>query len=263
MTHGRFVLVHRAVVLALTALAVSADGASAQSAPRSPVVSPPAPSDFMLGRPKGFISLDGGFLFASAGSDLYDFVTDQLTVEKKSFNAPVIGGRIGVLITPRLEVGVLYENAKSQTASEYRDFIDNAGLPITQTTMRQDHQIAATVRWSLVPSGRRISRFAWIPRTFTPFVGAGAGAIKYRFEQFGSFVDFQTLRVFNDTFGSEGWAPSLHALAGADLRLYRKLYLTGEARYTWSSATLSADFVDFEPIDLAGARLGASLKLVF
>lgn len=263
MIHGRFVLVLHAVVLALAALAVSVPDASAQSAPRSPVVSPPPPSDFMLGRPKGFISVDGGFLFASAGSDLYDFVTDQLTVEKKNFNAPVIGGRIGVLITPRLEVGVLYETAKSQTASEYRDFIDNAGLPITQTTMRQDHQIAATVRWSLLPSGRRISRFAWIPRTVTPFVGAGAGAIKYRFEQYGSFVDFQTRRVFNDTFGSEGWAPSVHALAGADLRVFRRLYLTGEARYTWSSAKLSADFVDFEPIDLAGARLGASLKLVF
>ena len=103
----------------------------------------------------------------------------------------------------------------------------------------------------------------WVPRAVTPFVGAGAGAIKYQFEQDGSFVDFQTRRVFNDTFRSTGWAPSVHALVGADLRVYRRLYITGEARYTWSSAPLSADFVDFEPIDLAGARLGASLKLVF
>lgn len=263
MSQGRSVLGFRAFVLAASVHLAAVPGALAQSTPAAPVVSPPAPGDFMLGRPRGFISLDGGFLFASAGSDLYDFVTDQLTVEKKNFNTPVIGGRFGVLVTPRLEVGLLYENARSQTASEYRDFIDNQGLPITQTTVRQDHQIAATARWSLLPSGRRISRFAWIPRTFTPFVGAGAGAIKYRFEQYGSFVDFQTLRVFNDTFESSGWAPSVHALAGADLRLYRKLYLTGEARYTWSSAPLSADFVDFEPIDLAGARLGASLKLVF
>jgi len=261
MFHGRSVLV-RAVVLTLGAVLATAAGVSAQSAP-NPIVSPPPPSDFMLGRPKGFISVDGGFLFAAAGSDLYDFITEQLTLDKKSFNTPVFGGRIGVALSPRFEVGVLYENAKSQTASEYRDFIDNAGLPITQTTMRQDHQIAATVRWSLVPSGRRISRFAWIPRTVTPFIGAGAGAIRYTFEQSGSFVDFQTLRVFDDTFRSEGWAPSVHLLAGTDLRLYRRAYLTGEARYTWSSAPLSADFVDFDPIDLAGARLGAGLKLVF
>jgi hypothetical protein len=245
MFHGRSVFV-RAVVLTLGAVLATASGVAAQSAP-NPIISPPPPSDFMLGRPKGFVSLDGGFLFAAAGSDVYDFITEQLTIDKKNFNTPVFGGRFGVAISPRFEVGVLYENAKSQTASEYREFIDNAGLPITQTTMRQDHQIAATVRWSLVPSGRRPS----------------AGAIKYKFEQFGSFVDFQTLRVFNDTFRSEGWAPSVHVLAGTDLRLYRRLYLTGEARYTWSSAPLSADFVDFDPIDLAGARLGASLKLVF
>lgn len=259
MLHGRSVRVLRALAVALAVLASGAPAAFAQT----PAVSPPLPGDFMLGRPKAFISLDGGFLFASAGSDLYDFVTDQLTIEKKNFNTPVIGGRLGVAISPRLEVGVLYELAQSKTASEYRDFIDNAGLPITQTTRRVDNQIAATVRWSLLPSGRRISRFAWVPRTFTPFIGAGAGAIKYRFEQYGSFVDFQTLRVFNDSFASDGWAPSVHALAGADLRLYRKLYVTGEARYTWSSAPLSADFVDFDPIDLAGVRLGASLKLVF
>ncbi len=262
MNHGRSVLFLRAVLIALAVLVASVPGARAQSAP-TPVITPSAPSDFMLGRPRGFVSVDGGFLFASAGSDLYDFLTEQLTLERKNFNTPIVGGRIGVAISPRLEVAVLYENAKSQTASEYRDFIDNAGLPITQTTMRQDHQIAATVRWSLLPSGRRISRFAWVPRAVTPFVGAGAGAIKYQFEQYGSFVDFQTLRVFNDTFRSKGWAPSAHVLAGADLRVYRRLYVTGEARYTWSSAPLSADFVDFEPIDLAGARLGASLKLVF
>lgn len=263
MFHGQLVRVLRAVVFTLGAAALSVPSARAQTTPPSPVISPPAPSDFMLGRPKGFLSVDGGFLFASAGSDLYDFITDQLTLEKKNFNTAVFGGRIGVSLSPRFDVGVLYENAESQAASEYRDFVDNQGLPIAQTTTRQDHQIAATVRWSLLPSGRRISRFAWIPRTFTPFVGAGAGAIHYSFEQRGSFVDFQTSRVFDDTFKSEGWAPSVHALAGADLRVYRRIYVTGEARYTWSSAPLSEDFVDFDPIDLAGVRLGASLKLVF
>ncbi len=263
MFNRRSVCIVRGGLLALAVLAAAVPPAFAQPAPWAPAVQAPPPSDFMLGRPRGFLALDGGFLFARAGSDLYDFITEQLTIEKTSFNTPVFGGRFGVVLSPRFELGVLYEHARSQAASEYRDFIDNQGMPITQTTLRQDNQIAATVRWSLLPSGRRISRFAWIPRTLTPFVGAGAGAIRYRFEQYGSFVDFQTLRVFDDTFTSEGWAPSVHALAGADLRLYRKIYVTGEARYTWSSAPLSADFVDFAPIDLAGVRLGASLKLLF
>lgn len=253
--------ISRALLVGLAVL-VSVPATSLAQGDRRPV-SPPAPSDFMLGRPKGFIAVDGGFLFANAGSDVYDFIREQLTIDKKAFNAPILGGRLGFAISPRLEVAVLFEQSDASTESEYRDFVDNQQLPITQTTGLKESHVAASFRWSLLPSGRRISRFAWIPRTITPFVGAGAGAIKYQFEQYGSFVDFQTLRVFNSTFRSEGWAPSAHAFAGADLRVYRRIYLSGEARYTWSSATLSEDFEDFDPITLAGVRVGASLKLVF
>ena len=251
-----------ALALALLLSPVWSGVARAQGTARSPV-QPSAPGDFMLGRPKGFLAVDGGFLFANAGSDVYDFVTKQLTLDKKAFNAPIVGLRLGALITPRLEVGVLVEQSRTSVTSEYRDFVDNNQLPITQTTGLQEYQVAANLRWSLVPSGRRISRFAWIPRTVTPFMGAGAGAIKYRFEQYGRFVDFQTFKVFNSSFRSEGWAPSAHAFVGADLRVYRRIYVTGEARYTWSSAPLGEDFVDFDPISLAGVRVGGSLKLVF
>lgn len=254
----------RVLVLGLLVSAVASTAAaqSGRSGP-APAVTPPPPSDFMLGRPRGFIAIDGGFLFANAGSDLYDFISDQLTVDKQSFNTPVIGGRIGWSISPRVDAAVIYEQGRSSTASEYRDFIDNRGLPITQTTEREEYHVAASVRWSLAPAGRAVSRFAWIPRRLTPYVGGGAGAVKYVFRQFGSFVDFNTSRVFNDTFSSEGWTPAVHAVAGADVRVYRKLYLSGEGRYTWSKATLSQDFVDFDPISLAGLRMGGSLKIVF
>jgi hypothetical protein len=261
MLHRRS-LGSRVFVLVLLASAFATD-VRAQSGRSSPPISPPAPSDFMLGRPKGFIVVDGGFLFANVGSDIYDFISKQLTVEKNSFDAPTIGGRFGWSISPRVDAAVIYERGRSSTASEYRDFVDNRLEPITQTTEREEHHVALNVRWSLQPAGRRISRFAWIPRRVTPFVGAGAGAVKYVFRQFGSFVDFRTNRVFNDTFVSEGWAPAVHAQAGADVRVYRRLYVAGDARYTWSKATLGADFVDFDPIALGGLRIGGSLKLVF
>jgi hypothetical protein len=181
----------RAFVLVLLLTGTLAATAAAQGTARAPV-QPPPPSDFMLGRPKGFLAVDGGFLFANAGSDVYDFVTEQLTLDKKAFNAPIIGLRLGASLTPRIDIAVFVEQSNATATSEYRDFVDNNQLPITQTTGLQEYQVAANLRWSLLPSGRRISRFAWIPRTVTPFVGAGAGAIKYKFEQFGSFVDFQT-----------------------------------------------------------------------
>ncbi|MGE0813458.1 MAG: hypothetical protein AB7O28_26795 [Vicinamibacterales bacterium] len=252
----------RIVMLGLVSAVLAAD-AAAQTGPRGAPPPAPPPTDFMLGRPKGFIALEGGFLFANAGSDLYEFVTTQLTLDKRSFNTPVIGGRLGWAVTPSLDVAVLYERAQSSTPSEYRDFVDNDLLPIEQTTERKEDHVGLSIRWSLVPAGRRISRFAWIPRTVTPYVGGGAGAVRYQFRQYGSFVDFQTQRIFDSTFASEGWAPSAHALAGVDVRVYRRLYVGADARYTWSRATLGADFVDFEPISLAGLRVGGSLKMVF
>ncbi|MGD9906358.1 MAG: hypothetical protein AB7U83_23035 [Vicinamibacterales bacterium] len=246
-----------------TLLSLPARG-GAQPTPSSPAPPPPSyPSDFLLGQPHGLLAFRGGWLFANTGSDLYDFVSDQLTVDKKSFNATTFAGDFGIALGARVDVIATLEQANSNTVSEYRGFVDTGGAPNTQTTRREEWIVSGTARLALLPRGRRISRFAWVPRTFTPYVGVGAGAVKYSFQQYGSFVDYQTLRVFTDDFGSSGWAPTVHALGGADLRVYRRLYLTTEARYTWSSATLTQDFVDFAPLALGGLRLSGGLQVVF
>lgn len=249
------------VVLALPLPTAAQPDDPAQSS--SPPLIPATPPDFLLGRPKGLVAIRGGWLLANTGSDLYDFITDQLTVDKKNFDTATLSGDFGISIGSRFDVIATVEAANSTTASEYRDFVDTAGVAITQTTRREEVILSGTVRMALVPRGRRISRFAWVPRRLTPYVGVGAGALKYEFQQHGAFVNFQTLGVFNDTFTSKGWTPTVHALGGADLQLYRRLYLTTEARYTWSSAELSEEFVDFEPIDLAGLRMSAGLQFVF
>ena len=126
-----------------------------------------------------------------------------------------------------------------------------------------DAQIGGSLRYALTPRGTDVSRYAWVPRRVVPFVGAGGGAIFYEFSQSGDFVDFVDLSVFPDFFRSKGWAPSAHAFGGVDLQLYRALYGTIEGRYVWGSAELSRDFVDFDPIDLAGFRLSAGINLLF
>ena len=44
--------------------------------------------DFLFGSPKGMIGVRSGWMFASANSDLFTFVQDHLTVDRKDFNAP-------------------------------------------------------------------------------------------------------------------------------------------------------------------------------
>jgi hypothetical protein len=219
--------------------------------------------DFFLGRPRASLGLRGNWFMASAKSDIFEFVTEHLTLERSSFNTPTFGAELGINLTQRFDIVVGFDIGKSSTPSEYRTLVDNNRLPIEQTTEMKEFAAFGTIRYSLVPKGRSISRLAWIPRTVTPYVGAGGGLMNYSFFQTGDFVDFQTNRVFPDVFRSSGWGPSAHVLGGVDVQVYRHVFMSFEGKYMWSSAELGQKFVDFAPIDLSGARFGAGIHLVF
>ena len=203
-------------------------------------------------------------LVASANSDVYDFVTDVLAIEKSDFNTGSFALEFGYSVTPRLDIlGTMDLNGMNHP-SDYRDWEDNRGLPIQQTTELKQMNLTASAKFSLLPRGRAISKLAWIPRTFIPYVGAGGGYGKYEFRQNGDFVDFDNGNaVFSDTFRSEGWTPTFHVLGGTDIQVLRHLMLSFDARYSWQKATLSSDFIDFALIDLGGFRLGAVIHLAF
>ena len=46
-------------------------------------------------------------------------------------------------------------------------------------------------------------------------------------------------------------------------RMYKRLYLTVEARYMWAAGDLGSDWIDFDPIDLSGLRVGSGINVVF
>jgi hypothetical protein len=222
-----------------------------------------ATRDYMFGRPRGSFAVRGNWLLASAGSDIYDFFTEQLTLEKTSFNGPTLNFEFDLALTPRLDVVGGLETSYASQSSEYRDYVDNNRLPIEQKTTLKQLGIVVSGKYALMSRGRSVSRFAWVPRTVTPYVGVGGGFLRYELVQEGDFVDFATLNVFADRFQSMGWAPSVHVLGGADVRVHRSMYVTAEGRYQWSSADLESDFVDFEPVDLSGFRFGAGIRFVF
>ncbi len=256
----------RIFVMCLAAVLVMVSPAAPQAAVqqgRSPEPHPDSIRDFMFGRPRGSVALRGSWVFASAGSDLFEFVTDQLTLEGRDFNAPAIGAELGIAVGPRIEARAGVDRSKSSTPSEYRRFVDNNNLPITQETRLETLHLSGSVKVFLTPRGQSVSRLAWIPSGITPYVGAGAGAVRYDFVQSGDFVDFVDLSAFTDVFQSKGWAPSAHVFGGADLQIYRILFLELEGRYQWSTAALGRDFIDFDPIDLTGFRMIAGVSVLF
>jgi hypothetical protein len=224
---------------------------------------PPRPApDFLFGRPSGTLGLRVNWLSNRSGSDWYDFVTDQLTIDRKNFNGPGIGTDLGITISPRLDVMVGFDYSQSTTASEYRRFVDNNRLPIEQSTLLRGANISGGLKFALTERGREVGRLAWVPRKVVPYVGAGGGVMWFQVRQNGDFVDYVDLSVFTDVFESSGWAPTAHAFGGVDVQVLRRAYVTFDARYTWASGNLGPDWIDFDPIDLSGLRLSVGFNFI-
>jgi hypothetical protein len=238
--------------------------AVAQQQDRQASARPPDRSaDFLFGRPNVSIGIRGGWVFASAGSDLFDFVTRHLTLDKSHFNSPAFATDVAFSLTSRLQIEGAFEITRMSQTSEYRDFVDNNLLPIEQTTSLNTTQLTAGIRYALAPRGREVSRLAWVPSKVVPYVGAGAGALLYEFRQNGDFVDFLDNSIFAEAFHSQSWTPAAYVFGGVDLQIYKSLYATVQGRYTKAAGKLDADFIDFDPIDLSGFHMSAGINILF
>jgi hypothetical protein len=218
---------------------------------------------FLFHRPYARVALRGGYAIASAGSDLFDFTTEQLTLNKRDFSGLSLGANVGFTVSDRVDLTLDAGYARAAKKSEFRDLVDNNRLPIEQSTTFERIPLTANVKFYLSPPGESVGTAAWIPAKFTPWIGAGVGSMRYRFKQEGDFVDFNTNNVFPSTFDSQGWTPVAQGMAGADFSLTPMIAFTAEARYLYSKGDLGRDFGGFEKIDLSGvsASVGLSFRL--
>lgn len=227
--------------------------AVAQTAPRP--VTPAAPGDFLFGRPRAEVGVRVGWSLSRGGSDWYNFVTDQLTLDSGDFNAVAVASDFGWWLPgPFTAVGGV-EFTHTNPGSEYRRFVDNNRQPINQATRLNVVHLTGGIKYAVTDRGRAIGRLAWIPSRVSPYLGAGAGAAYYQLQQTGDFVDFQDRSVFPAFFESQGWAPSYYVGGGADVRVLRRMLINADFRYRRASAGLNDTWVDFDPLDLSGAQL--------
>ena len=249
------------LLLTTPSLALAAP-ADEQNQP-APLRLPQQDPDFLFDQPAGSFGVRGGWTWKRADSDWYPFVGEQLTIAEGAFNAPALGIDVSMAVAPRADVVIGLDYSSRAVESEYRDFVDNNRLPISQRTELRSTNITGSLRVALTDRGRQVGRFAWVPRKVVPYVGAGGGVYWFELKQAGDFVDFLDLSVFTDSFESTGWTPSGHVFGGADIALHRRILLTVEARYLWASGDLGADWIDFEPLDLAGLQLSTGIRFPF
>lgn len=218
---------------------------------------------FLFHEPRLSIGARGGIGVANAGSDIFDFTYEELTVSESDFTGLSTFADIGYRVMSRMDLVASLGYVGSTVDSESRDFEGTDDLPILQSTEFRRVPLTAGVRVFPLGTGRQIGSYAWIPAKMVPYLGASAGGMWYRFRQSGEFVDSETLEIFNDTFDSNGWTPTAEAFGGLQYSLTPRVSVTGEGRYSWARADLaSGAFENFEPIDLAGfaVTLGVSLR---
>lgn len=220
-------------------------------------------SDFLFGPPRGSLGVRGGVFLARSNSDVYDFFTELLTIEKGDFDAPAFGVDVAVAVHRRIDVLVSLDFSRTQTTSEYREFVEDNDLPIVQATKLTVLPLTASAKLYLGPRGREVSRYAFVPARLRPYAGAGGGLVWYRLEQSGDFVDIVDLSIFNAVLRSSAWGLAGQAFGGVEVGLTPRIFLSFEVRYLWADADLSGDFVGFTPIDLSGLRATGGVHVSF
>lgn len=212
---------------------------------------------YFFRQPRATFALRGGAVRPDANSELFDFVSQQLTVDRGDFLS--LGGvaDISVALKDRLELQFTAGVSSRRVGSEYRDFIDNNDRPIEQSTTFRRVPLTLGLKYNLLPAGRSVSRYAWIPSRVVPYVAAGGGAMNYRFSQRGDFVDFQTMDVFADRFETKGWAGMAYGAFGTNWSLSRNVGLNTELRYDHARGPTGQDFQGFDRISLSGLGVTA------
>jgi hypothetical protein len=218
---------------------------------------------FLFSEPRVTFSAFGGWAIPRAGSEIFNFVQDELTLTRNDFSGLAGGVELGVRVSPRLDVVIGIDGSGSSGRAEFRDWVGADDLPIEQDTDFSRMTLGAGVKAYLAPRGRAISQLAWIPQSIVPWVGAGGGVMWYDFEQRGEFVDYETYDIFEDYFRSSGGAPTAWLSGGFDMSLAARWFVTTQARYQWASSDMSRDFIDFDAIDLSGFRASVGLGLRF
>jgi outer membrane protein W len=210
---------------------------------------------FLFRAPSGSFVLRAGLADPSARSDIFGFVTNELTLRKSDFRGLALSGELQARVGDRLDLVFGAAWSGSRHRSEYRNFVDNNNLPIEQTTSFERLPVTVGVRYFLVPPGQSVGHLAWVPNRYAPYLGAGVGVMWYQFRQTGDFIDMNTMNVFADSYRSADWTITAHVNAGVDVSVSPRTFVTAEARYSWARASLGSDFVGFDRIDLSGLTL--------
>ncbi len=139
--------------------------------------------------------------------------------------------------------------------AEYLDWVDEYGNPIPQSI--QLKQTPLYVGWRFYPITPRRH-----PGVF-PYISFGIAYIGWSFRQYGEFIDFTDMSIFEGDFQIEKESFGFFVNAGLLMKLDRRFGIRVAAFYHKAQGDLEPAFVGFEPIDLSGLTLLVGLSVLY
>jgi len=217
---------------------------------------------FLFEQPRATLTFNLGYGVPSAGSDFFDYVTTEFTLDKGDFRSAVFGGGLSFFLNERLDLAFEFSFARSSSWSHYQSLLDWGpdeiegtadDLEIEQQTEFTRMPFTVSARYFLTDRGRSVGSLSWIPASWAPYVGAGGGKMYYEFKQYGDLVDYIDYSIYRGEVLSEGWAWVGHVFGGVQWAISPHWIVTAEGRYSLADADLDRPaFSGYEPIDLSG-----------
>jgi hypothetical protein len=206
--------------------------------------------------PANAMQLRFGAYFPAGGGEFWDETEDVFTLDSDDFRSFIFGISYVRSLTNRVELGFNLDFYSKTVRSSYRDFVDDRGREILHETRLEltpltvDGRYLLNGRYRLRPGGRRVLKPVY-------YVGGGLGALFWRYEETGDFIDFTTdpSEIFPARFVEDGTAFEVHALAGLELPLGRPASFLLEGRLSAASTSLAGDFAGLGDIELGGASV--------
>ncbi len=218
---------------------------------------------YSLRAPNGSLSIRLGAARANAGSDVFSFTQEHLTLNRGDFSGMQFATDAGFFFGDRVEAIFGVGIANRRAASNYRHLVDNDDMEIEQETRFNRVPVTLGVRYFLKPVGRYAGSYAWVPSRVAPYVAGGGGVVHYRFEQEGDFVDFETNEIFGAKMVSSSWVPTVYGAVGAQFAFTARTALATELRYDFANGPMDTQFRGFDNIDLSGTSLTAGFHVRF
>lgn len=173
-----------------------------------------------------------------------------------TFNGFTFGGEYLYGFGDYIEAGIGIGFYQKSEPSFYTDFVDIDGTEIEQTTKVRIIPVTVSVR--AFPIGRTTP--------VQPYVGAGINFYRWRYSEFGEFIDFSQpeLPTFRDTYTDDGTATGPTIFGGVRAPVAEMFLIGAEVRWQGGSADLDPE-LNFagNKLDLGGFNVAATFHVRF